>query len=91
MCVRENWRGPWEGQAIFIPTWVLVGYHAVLLRESSQRLQVAKNDSVEAASFHSSQTMFLESQRNLALVRSHYNTYPGGGGVSVLTHQIGRQ
>lgn len=41
-----------------------------------------QNDSVEAPSFHSSQTVFLESQRNLAFVRSRYNTYPGGG-VSV--------
>lgn len=40
--VRENWRGPGKGQAILILTWGMVGYHAILLRKSSQMPQIAK-------------------------------------------------
>lgn len=59
--------------------WVIMQYY---LENHLKGLKL-QNDSVEAASFHSSQTVLLESQRNLALVRSRYNTYSGG---SVLTH-----
>lgn len=56
--------------------WVIMQYYL----ENHLKGFKLQNDSVETPSFHSSQTVFLESQRNLALVRSRYNTYPGWGG-----------